>query len=127
VSVIITSAIYELQGNMALTGHFYMASPMFVSTGVWNKLSERERALLTEAARDAVRYHREVGDGFMGPGPLDMLRGRMAVADGLDIAEWRKAVVGLRDDYRGEIGAENLEELDGEIARVAPEWAAWRP
>jgi tripartite ATP-independent transporter DctP family solute receptor len=118
-SVIATSKLYEVQKNLALTGHFYMPSPMFIAASVWNKLPEDQRQLLRQASRDAMHYHRAVSDGFDGEETLNLLKSRMAVNEHPDRSLWKKAVAPVRGRFRAEIGEEALAELDSEIARVA--------
>jgi tripartite ATP-independent transporter DctP family solute receptor len=117
-SVIMTSRFYEVQKNLALTGHFYLPSPMFIAAGVWNKLPESHRELLRSASRDAMHYHRAVADGFSGPETLEFLKSRMKVEERPDLALWKSALAPVRDRFKAEIGEEALAELDREIARV---------
>ncbi|MDR1041742.1 MAG: DctP family TRAP transporter solute-binding subunit [Deltaproteobacteria bacterium] len=122
ISVIVTTSIFEVQRDLTLTGHFYMPAPVFVSAGVWNKLSDRQRDLLRTAARDAMHYHRAVADRFMGPEQLRFLGKSMDVNESPDLALWREAVVGpVRERFRAEIGPQVIEELDREIERVTYE------
>ncbi|MDR3152780.1 MAG: DctP family TRAP transporter solute-binding subunit [Deltaproteobacteria bacterium] len=119
VSVIQTADLYKVQGHMAITGHFYLPAPMFVSAGVWSKLTGRNRSLLQKAALDSVQYHRVISDYYMSPEALDFLKSRMQVTENINGALWRKAVESVRSDYRNEIGGETIDELERELLRVS--------
>ncbi|MDR2611918.1 MAG: DctP family TRAP transporter solute-binding subunit [Deltaproteobacteria bacterium] len=120
VSVITTTRLQEVQGYLALTGHFYMPAPLFISAGVWNRLPDRHRVILQDAARDAMHYHRAIADRFMGQEALDELSRSMTVNARIDRGLWRRALASVREDFKAEIGPETLEELDREILKLGP-------
>lgn len=54
------SKFYEVQRYLSLTGHFYDPLAVIFSKKVWDRLNERERTIVSEAAREAGLYERQV-------------------------------------------------------------------
>jgi tripartite ATP-independent transporter DctP family solute receptor len=117
-SVIYTTRLHEVQGHLALTGHFYTPAPVFISAAVWNRLPERHRALVQQAANDAMHYHRAATNRYLGQEMLDELAKSLTVDANIDRSLWRAAVSSVRDDFKAEIGQETLDELDREVQRL---------
>jgi len=54
------SKLYEVQKHLALTGHKYEMTPFLMSKRSWDKLSEADRKVLTEAAAEATALQRKL-------------------------------------------------------------------
>lgn len=56
---IITMRFYEVSKNLVLTSHYYQTSIILVSKMVWDKLSEQQKTILTECAKESTKFERE--------------------------------------------------------------------
>lgn len=48
--------LYETQSHIMLTGHMLDLLPVFVNEGIWNKISEKDRALISQAMKETSDY-----------------------------------------------------------------------
>lgn len=55
---IVNSRLYEVQDYVIETGHIYDACPVLASVTTWNKLTDEQKKILTEAAEEAVKWER---------------------------------------------------------------------
>lgn len=55
-----SSNLHEVQRYISLTAHKYESTPLLISKIVWDGLSEEDREILLEAAREAQAYNREL-------------------------------------------------------------------
>lgn len=56
---IVNSRFYEVQDYVVETQHIYDADPLMVSTITWGKLSDDQKSILEEAAKEATVWERE--------------------------------------------------------------------
>lgn len=56
---IVNSRFYEVQDYVVETQHIYDADPLMVSTITWGKLSDDQKSILEEAAKEATAWERE--------------------------------------------------------------------
>ena len=54
------SKLYEVQKNLALTGHQFQMTPLLMSKRSWDRLSEGDRKILIEAAGEATTLQRRL-------------------------------------------------------------------
>lgn len=54
------SKFYEVQKYLSLTAHKYETTPFLMGKTTWDALSEADRAVIMQAARQATRYQREL-------------------------------------------------------------------
>jgi TRAP-type C4-dicarboxylate transport system substrate-binding protein len=57
---IYTKRFYEVQKYASLTGHAYAPEPVLISMATWNKLNAKQRAIIQEAATEAVAWQRKL-------------------------------------------------------------------
>lgn len=55
-----SSSLHEVQNHLAVTGHKYELNPFVISTQTWATLAEEDQQLLTDIAREARDYQREL-------------------------------------------------------------------
>ncbi len=55
---IFTKRFFEVQKYASLTGHAYAPEPVLISMRTWNKLSDAQRALIQDAATEAIAWQR---------------------------------------------------------------------
>jgi tripartite ATP-independent transporter DctP family solute receptor len=54
------SKLYEVQKFISLTGHKFEMTPLLISKRTWDRLSEADRKILTEAANEATAVQRKL-------------------------------------------------------------------
>lgn len=54
------SKLYEVQKHLALTGHMYQMTPLIMSKRSWDRLSAADKSILTQAAKEATAYQRQL-------------------------------------------------------------------
>lgn len=59
---IYTKRFFEVQKYASLTGHAYAPEPVLISMITWKKLSEAQRAIIQEAATEAVAWQRKLAE-----------------------------------------------------------------
>ena len=57
---IFTKRFFEVQKYASLTGHAYAPEPVLISMITWNKLSDAQRAIIQEAATEAIAWQRQL-------------------------------------------------------------------
>lgn len=55
-----SSKLHEVQKYISLTGHKYESTPLLISKVIWDGLSTEDQAALTEAAKEAGTYNRQL-------------------------------------------------------------------
>lgn len=60
IPVIYNNKLYEVQSNLAITNHSYDVMPFVIRKDVWDKLSDDDKAILTDAATKAQKKNREL-------------------------------------------------------------------
>jgi tripartite ATP-independent transporter DctP family solute receptor len=60
IDTIFSNKFFEVAPHVTLTNHVYSPLPLAISERTWQKLSEADRAAITEAARIASRFSREM-------------------------------------------------------------------
>ena len=54
------SKLYEVQKHLALTGHQFQITPFLMGKRTWDRLSEADRKVITEAAAEATTLQRKL-------------------------------------------------------------------
>ncbi|CAB5699611.1 Extracytoplasmic solute receptor protein yiaO [Delftia tsuruhatensis] len=54
------SKLYEVQKHLTLTGHMFQMTPLIMARRSWERLQPADRQVLTEAARQATAYQRQL-------------------------------------------------------------------
>src|SRR4030095_5596246 len=57
---VLASKLYEVQKFISLTGHKYEMNPFLMSKRTWDKLSEADRKIITDAAAEATQLQRKL-------------------------------------------------------------------
>lgn len=60
ISLVFHNRLYEVQKYLSLTNHQYFIQVLLISEKTWQSLSQRQQAILLEAAKDAQAYEREL-------------------------------------------------------------------
>jgi tripartite ATP-independent transporter DctP family solute receptor len=118
ITVIRSGKIYEVQKYLTFTGHFYLPAPMFISYGVWNKLTPEERIILETVAKETAVLQRKISDEMSGPETLEEFKKHMTLIEVPDITPWKEATSRVHEEFLAEIGEDDLKELNLEISKL---------
>jgi tripartite ATP-independent transporter DctP family solute receptor len=121
-SVFLTGRLYEAQKFFSLTGHFYLPSPMFISAGVWSRLSPEDQGIIQDAARESAEYQRGLSDAYMEPGALDGVASQVEVISDVDKGIWRHASAQIRRRFAPEVGEKALHDISEVLKATGHEW-----
>ena len=59
-AVIYSSRFFEVQKYLAMTGHFYSPAVLLISEMTWKKLTPEQQKIISDAAKEARDYEREL-------------------------------------------------------------------
>ncbi|MDR2367633.1 MAG: DctP family TRAP transporter solute-binding subunit [Deltaproteobacteria bacterium] len=116
IPIIYNSKFYEVQGFCSLTGHFYSPTPVFVSKTAWQKLTDEQKTIFREAAKEARDYQRKLIDE-QNAIFVDKLKELGMRVDEVDKALWLKAMEPVYELFRSEGKAGALQEVQDEMAK----------
>jgi TRAP-type transport system periplasmic protein len=106
VDTIFSNKFYEVAPHVTLTNHVYSPIPLAVSEKTWQKLSEADRAAVTEAARVASKFSRDMISGNDANQLKEMTAKGAKVNTKPDVAAFRKAVQPVYAKAREKYGAD---------------------
>jgi len=126
VATINGAKLYEVQKNLALTGHQYNPQSVIISKKFWEKLSAAEKKIIGEAVTESAKYQREQSRKLESS-ILDNLKKNGMQVTQLSEAEMSK----LRDKMRPvtakygvTVGQDLVKEVQAEIEKVRSAAAA---
>ena len=120
VDTIFSNKFYEVAPNVTLTNHVYSPLPMAISERTWQKLSPADRVAITEAARIAGKFSREMISANDAQQLADMTAKGAKVNARPDVAAFRKAVLPVYAKARDKYGADvDVFLKDAEAVRKA--------
>lgn len=106
-AIVVTQKFYEVANNIALTRHFIGPAAMVCSLAEWNKLSDKDKAVVMEGAKLtsdvnwALAPHREK-EAF------DFLRAKGMKINEIDTTTFKQSAVEMQDNFAKQSGAEDL-------------------
>jgi len=59
---IYTKRFYEVQKYASLTAHAYAPEPVLISMNTWKKLNDKQKAIIQEAAKEAIAWQRKLSE-----------------------------------------------------------------
>ena len=89
-----SAKFYEVQKHLTMSRHAYTAMPMVMAKAKFDSLSPELRKVLTESARAAGRYQRELNAKDEAKIIVDLRAKGMTVLETFDAEPFRKIVVG---------------------------------
>lgn len=120
VDTIYSNKFYEVAPHVTLTNHVYSPIPLSISEKTWQKLSEADRAAVTEAAKVAAKFSREMISGNDARQLAEMTAKGAKVNAKPDVDAFRKAVQPVYAKAREKYGADVDAFLkDAEAVRAA--------
>ncbi len=120
VDTIFSNKFYEVAPHVTLTNHVYSPLPMAISERTWQKLSEADRTAITEAARVAAKFSRDMISANDAQQLADMTAKGAKVNARPDVAAFRQAVQPVYAKAREKYGADvDVFLKDAEAVRKA--------
>jgi TRAP-type C4-dicarboxylate transport system substrate-binding protein len=109
--VILSSKFSQVQKHLSLTGHVYSPALLLLSPKVWNKLSDADKKVFTEAAKKAAIAQRKKVNDDENNGIAQLEKDGMKVTRTVDGAAFREALKPAYVSYAKEFGADNIKKI----------------
>lgn len=111
IPVILSAKFSQVQKHLSLTGHVYSPALLLISPKVWNKLSDADKKVFTEAARTSAAAQRKKVDADDANGIATLEREGMKVVRNVDKAAFQEALKPAYVSYAKEFGADNIKKI----------------
>ena len=111
IPVILASKFSQVQKHLSLTGHVYSPALLLLSPKVWNKLSDADKKVFTEAAKKAAIAQRKKVNDDENNGIAQLEKDGMKVTKTVDGAAFRDALKPAYAGYAKEFGADNIKKI----------------
>ncbi len=108
IPVILSSKFAQVQKYLSLTGHVYSPAVIILSPNVWNKLSDADKKVFTDAAAKAGAAQRKKVNDDEANGIAQLKKDGMQVVEKVDGESFRKAVAPAYADFAKEFGADKI-------------------
>jgi C4-dicarboxylate-binding protein DctP len=122
-----TQKMHEVQKHLTLSDHGYLGYAVIVSKKFWDGLTEDQRALISQAMKEATVYERSIAQQENDDSLAKVREAKTTEIYTLtpaERAEWMKALLPVHKEFEGVVGKENLQEVYDIAAQVAKEEAA---
>ena len=119
-TVVQAQKFYEVQKYLSTTYHAYDAQVLIASKKFWDKLSEADRKLMREAAREATLYQREASRKLNEESRAALAREGMQINDVSDAERqrMREKLQSVVAKYQRVVGEETANEFFAAIAKA---------
>ena len=108
IPVILAAKFSQVQKHLSLTGHVYSPAVFILSPGVWNKLSDADKKVFTEAAKKGAAAMRKRVNDDEARGIELLKKDGMQVVEKVDGDSFRKAVAPAYANFAKEFGADKI-------------------
>jgi tripartite ATP-independent transporter DctP family solute receptor len=108
IPVILSAKFSQVQKHLSLTAHVYSPSVLIVSPVVWNKLSDADKQVFSEAAKKAASAQRKKVNEDEANGIALLKKDGMQVVEKVDGESFRKAVAPAYVQFAKEFGADRI-------------------
>lgn len=106
-----TKRFFEVQDYASLTAHAYSPEPMLISMISWGKLSDDQKAIIQEAANEAIAWQRQLSedqdneywDKIKATGKIEVIE--------VDREPFAEATVSVHEMFADEVGQDNLDKI----------------
>jgi tripartite ATP-independent transporter DctP family solute receptor len=115
-----TSKFYEAQKYLALTRHIFGVQALIMSRKSWNSLSNDEKKIFSDAAREAAVYQRHLNRSVTDETLAKLKKEGMQVTEFSpeEMAKFRERARPVIDKYSVKVGDPLAKEVMAEIAKV---------
>ena len=108
--IIYTSKLYEVQKYLTLTGHFYAPAILIINKGVWEKLTEEQRKIMTESIAEARDWERKYCQEMDGKLAEELKKVGLEIIQP-NKAEWVKALAPVYTQFESTVGKDRIQSL----------------
>ena len=108
---IYTKRFFEVQDYASLTAHAYAPEPVLISMITWNRLSDAQKAIIQEAATEAVTWQRELSTQQDNE-YWDKIKatGKIKVTE-VDRVPFMKATMPVWQQFADVVGQDNIDRI----------------
>ena len=126
VATINGAKLYEVQKNLALTGHQYNPQSVIISKKFWEKLSAAERKIIGDAVTESAKYQREQSRKLEATILENLKKNGMQVTQlsEPEMAKLRDKMRPVTAKYGVTVGQDLVKEVQAEIEKVRAAAAA---
>lgn len=108
---IYTKRFFEVQKYASMTAHAYAPEPVLISMITWSKLSDAQKAIIQEAATEAIAWQRELStkednaywDKIKATGKIEVVE--------VDRAPFMEATQPVWKEFAGTVGQDNIDKI----------------
>jgi tripartite ATP-independent transporter DctP family solute receptor len=108
IPVILASKFSQVQKYLSLTGHVYSPAALILSPAVWNKLSDADKKVFSDAAKIGAAAQRKKVNDDENTGIALLEKDGMVIDKKVDGASFRKAVAPAYAEFAKEFGADKI-------------------
>jgi tripartite ATP-independent transporter DctP family solute receptor len=110
-SVITSAKLDQVQKYLSLTGHVYSPAIFLMNKAQWDKLSDTDKQVFVEAAREGVKANRARVDEDERRAVADLRAKGMNVVENLDKAKFQAVLVPVYADFGKRFGQANIDRI----------------
>jgi tripartite ATP-independent transporter DctP family solute receptor len=111
IPVILSNKLYTVQKYLTLDAHVYSPAMLIINKGLWDKMSEADRAAFQEAGKIAVVANRKKVNSDEVEGMDIMRKEGVEIVTSVDNAAFQKAVASAYESYNKEFGEANIKKI----------------
>jgi tripartite ATP-independent transporter DctP family solute receptor len=108
---IYTKRFFEVQKYASLTAHAYAPEPVLISMITWGRLSDAEKAIIEEAAKEAIAWQRDLStkqdneywDKIKATGKMEVIE--------VDRKPFMEATQPVWKEFAGTVGQDNIDKV----------------
>jgi len=108
---IYTKRFFEVQKYASLTAHAYAPEPVLISMITWSRLSDAQKAIIQEAAKEAIAWQRDLStkedneywDKIKATGKIEVIE--------VDRAPFMEATQPVWKKFAGTVGQDNIDKV----------------
>ena len=111
IPVILANKLYTVQKYLTLDSHVYSPAILIINKGLWDKISDADKAAFKEAAKVALVANRKKVNDDEANGIAVMQKAGTEVVTKVDSAAFQKAVSSAYTAYNKEFGEANIKKI----------------
>lgn len=111
VPIVVTSNFWQVQSHMTMAPLFYQAAMFMMAPSAWGQLSEEDRAIFVEAAREAGVATREAVEKAQAEGLATLRERGMTIATEYDRESFDRALAPVYERFSGRIDPALVERI----------------
>jgi tripartite ATP-independent transporter DctP family solute receptor len=110
-SVITSAKFDQVQKHLTLTGHVYSPAVFLMNKATFDKLSEADRQIFLEAAKEGAKAARARVDADEARAVADLRNKGMQIVDQVDKSKFQAALAPANADFEKQFGKANLDKI----------------